>query len=273
MNSTSTAIETPTTVLTTASGSLTAITAPSAEVNAVMIASGTSSLQRSRRARAKRAVAEIVMKVTANMLVATAWRGDIPTTIISGTLISELPPVMAPIAPVIRIKTERIAIWVALSCMAVGVSKDSRWRRLGRLQNTSDRDGLAILARVAAAAVGVAQALDDLRAAEDHRRWARQQLVPARRQRRRDLGREPLLQRDLRALGDVPAGRVAGRLRVLPVPVEAQHHLHVPLRLHVPTHHPEGARRLAAAGDEARHDGVERPLAARDAVGVTPVSY
>src|SRR4051794_16689639 len=81
MNTTSAAMEIPTTTFTTASGSLTAMTAPSADVTTVMAPSGTSSGQRSTPARAKRAVADMVMNVTANMLVATAWRGDIPTVI------------------------------------------------------------------------------------------------------------------------------------------------------------------------------------------------
>ena len=40
-------------------------------------------------------VADTVMKMSANMLVATARRGDILTMIMSRTLISELPPVLA----------------------------------------------------------------------------------------------------------------------------------------------------------------------------------
>ena len=100
MKATSTAMETPTTSLTTVSGSLTAIRAPKAEVATVRTPSGSNSSSRSSRARANRAVADTVMKMTANMLVATACRGDMPTVIISGTLMSELPPVMAPSAPV-----------------------------------------------------------------------------------------------------------------------------------------------------------------------------
>ncbi len=64
------------------------------------------------RARANRAVAETVMKMTANMLVATACRGVMPTVIISGTLISELPPVIAPRAPVATIRALSTAICV-----------------------------------------------------------------------------------------------------------------------------------------------------------------
>ena len=100
MNTTSAAIETPTASLTTDSGSLTAMSAPAAEVTMVIAPSGTSRRARSTFARANRAVADTVMNRTANMLVATACRGVIPTVIISGTLISELPPVIAPRAPV-----------------------------------------------------------------------------------------------------------------------------------------------------------------------------
>src|SRR3569623_1419665 len=110
MNRTSAAIEIPTTIFTVVSGSLTAISAPTAEVTTVMIPSGTSRRPRTRPARANRSVAEMVMNVTANMFVATAWRGDIPMVFISGTLISEFPPVMAPIAPVTSIITVRRTI-------------------------------------------------------------------------------------------------------------------------------------------------------------------
>ena len=110
MKTTSTAIETPTTSLTTVSGSLTAMSAPKAEVATVRTPRGSGSSARSIRARANRAVADTVMEMTANMLVATACRGDIPTMIISGTLMSELPPVIAPSAPVATMRALRMAI-------------------------------------------------------------------------------------------------------------------------------------------------------------------
>jgi hypothetical protein len=113
MNRTSAAIEIPTTTFTTVSGSLTATSAPIADVTAVMMPRGSSRSHLRMRARANRAVAEMVMNITANMLVATAWRGVIPTMIISGTLISELPPVMAPTAPVTSMRPVRIAMCVA----------------------------------------------------------------------------------------------------------------------------------------------------------------
>jgi hypothetical protein len=72
MNTTRAAIDAPTTILTTVSDSLTAMRAPSAEVKNVIAPSGTSSDLRNIPARPNRAVAETVMKVTANMLVATA---------------------------------------------------------------------------------------------------------------------------------------------------------------------------------------------------------
>ena len=79
-----------------------------------MIPSGSSRRACSIRARANRAVAETVMKRTANMFVATACRGVIPTMIMSGTLMSELPPVMAPRAPVATMRAVRSAICAAL---------------------------------------------------------------------------------------------------------------------------------------------------------------
>jgi hypothetical protein len=130
MNTTSAAMEIPTTTFTTVSGSLTAMRAPIAEVMAVMIPSGSSSFHFRMPARAKRAVAEMVMNVTANMFVATAWRGVMPTMIISGTLIKELPPVMAPTAPVTSMRPVRIAICVA--DMKIGGRWASTRRWLGR---------------------------------------------------------------------------------------------------------------------------------------------
>ena len=76
------------------------MSAPKAEVTTREDAERQQQLGAQHPARANRAVADTVMKMTANMLVATAWRGDIPTMIMSGTLMSELPPVIAPSAPV-----------------------------------------------------------------------------------------------------------------------------------------------------------------------------
>ena len=55
------------------------MSAPSAEVTRVITPSGASSSRRSVPLRANRTVAEMVMKMTANMLVATACRGLMPT--------------------------------------------------------------------------------------------------------------------------------------------------------------------------------------------------
>ena len=110
MNTTSAAIDTPTTSFTTFSGSFTARTAPTAEVTTVRMPMGTKIGRRNIPARANRAVAETVMNSTANMLVATACRGAMPTVIISGTFTSEFPPVMAPMAPVATMMTVRSAI-------------------------------------------------------------------------------------------------------------------------------------------------------------------
>ena len=63
------------------------------------------------------------MNVTANMLVATACRGDMPIVIISGTLMSELPPVMAPTAPVTTMRTDRRVIWVTDIEVRVGTGQ------------------------------------------------------------------------------------------------------------------------------------------------------
>ena len=62
----------PTMSFTTVSGSFTAMSAPSADVSSVTTPSGASRSHLSTPARAKRAVAERVMNVTANMFVATA---------------------------------------------------------------------------------------------------------------------------------------------------------------------------------------------------------
>src|SRR5262245_45335455 len=168
MKATRTPIEIPTTSLTTVSGSFTAISAPSADVSSVITPSGPSRCQRSTPARANRAVADTVMKITANMFVATACRGGIPIVIISGTLISELPPVMAPIAPVTSIIRVKSAI-----CVVV-------------MRVSSDPDGHAVFARVGAAPVDVPHLLHDLRAAEQDRRRVGEHRVAALGQRRRE---------------------------------------------------------------------------------------
>ncbi len=110
MNTTSAAIETPTTSLTTCSDSFTAMSAPSADVRKVKMPMGTRIGRRNMPARANRAVADTVMNSTANMLVATACRGAMPTVIITGTFTSELPPVIAPMAPVASMMAVKIAI-------------------------------------------------------------------------------------------------------------------------------------------------------------------
>src|SRR5882762_2979889 len=92
MKATSRPIDTPTMVLTTASGNLTASSAPMAEEMIVKMHSGSAKRNAISLSRAKRAVDDTVMKKTANMLVATACRDDMPTMIINGTLINELPP-------------------------------------------------------------------------------------------------------------------------------------------------------------------------------------
>src|SRR5258708_1152305 len=112
MNATNSAMDTPTIVFTTGSGSLTASSAPSADEITVSTHSGSTRGPESRLVWGKRGVAEMVMNNTANMFVATASRDDMPTMIISGTLISELPPVMAPIAPVTTITAVSTAICV-----------------------------------------------------------------------------------------------------------------------------------------------------------------
>ena len=66
----------------------------------------------------------------------------------------------------------------------------------------------------------------------------------------------------------VPARRVQRRLRVEPVVHGRRDQLDVALRLHVPAHHAERPDRLAAAGQEARDDRVERALARRHLVRV-----
>ena len=95
------------------------MSAPAAEVTTVMAPSGTSRRARSILARANRAVADTVMKRTANMLVATACRGVIPTVIISGTLMSELPPVIAPSAPVATMRALSSTICATLIAAAL----------------------------------------------------------------------------------------------------------------------------------------------------------
>jgi hypothetical protein len=68
-------------------------------------------------------------------LVATASREDIPTMIISGTLMSELPPVIAPTADVATINTVSRAIWVSeIIVRAIGVEGEHiEHPRVGRL--------------------------------------------------------------------------------------------------------------------------------------------
>ena len=120
MNATRATIDRPTLALTTASDRFTASRAPTADATAVMMQSGVARLFSMRPPRAKRQVAERVMNTTANMLVATAARGAIPTAIIRGTLcVRELPPVMAPIcAPVVAMSAKRMAICVRSTALS-----------------------------------------------------------------------------------------------------------------------------------------------------------
>src|SRR5690606_4468630 len=66
---------------------------------------------------------------------------------------------------------------------------------------------------------------------------------------------------------DLPARRAARRLRLLVVVEHADHGLQVALRLHVAAHDAKAHHRLPAAGQEARDNGVEGPLAPLDHVG------
>ena len=68
-----------------------------------------------------------------------------------------------------------------------------------------------------------------------------------------------------------PARRVQRSLWVQAEVHGVHHHLHMALRLHEATHHAEGAYGPAALGQEARDDGVVRPLAGCQAVGVLGV--
>src|SRR5690242_3936337 len=83
-------IDAATVAFTTFSGSATVSWAPTAEVTSMIAESATERRVTTRPSRANRAVADAVMKVTANMLVATAVRGDRPSMIITGTFTSEL---------------------------------------------------------------------------------------------------------------------------------------------------------------------------------------
>src|SRR5438128_699151 len=96
MNTNIATIDTVMIALTACSGSTTVSCAPIAEVTTMIADRITDSRVTTRPARANRTVADKVMNVTANMLVATATRGDSPHTIITGTLTSELPPVITP---------------------------------------------------------------------------------------------------------------------------------------------------------------------------------
>ena len=86
-------IDAATTPLMSRSGNATASPAPNADVTAVIATRGMTNRPPIAPARAKRAVADTVIQVTANMLVATAARGIIPKAMRAGTCTSEPPPV------------------------------------------------------------------------------------------------------------------------------------------------------------------------------------
>ena len=64
----------------------------------------------------------------------------------------------------------------------------------------------------------------------------------------------------------VPARRIQACLRIEAVIERVDDHLDVPLRLHMPAHHPEGSDRLSLVRQEAGDDRVERSLAGRKLV-------
>ena len=68
-----------------------------------------------------------------------------------------------------------------------------------------------------------------------------------------------------------PAGRVAGRLRLLAVVQHAHQGLQLSLGLHVASHDAEAHHRRAVAHQKARDDGVEGPLAAGHHIGMLGV--
>ena len=83
-----------------------------------------------------------------------------------------------------------------------------------------------------------------------------------------DFGPEAGFEVDRQSRRDAPARCVGGRLRILLVVGETDHHLHVPLRLHRAAHHAEAHGRQPVLRDEAGNDGVERALARPDLVVV-----
>ena len=122
-------------------------------------------------------------------------------------------------------------------------------------------------------AVSVFQTVNQLGAAEqmgwrifDHGMTAAFELVF-------DMGRKARLQGDAKILIDVPARRIARRLRILDVVENSDHHLDMTLGLHVSAHNPEAHQRLVIPGHEARNDGVKRAFAAGDTIWVASFDH
>ena len=77
-----------------------------------------------------------------------------------------------------------------------------------------------------------------------------------------------MLESQHRGIVDAPARRIRARLRVEAFDGAPQHHLHMPLGLHVATHHAEGHDRFSRARHEGGDDAVHRTFAASHLVRV-----
>src|SRR5262249_37108929 len=75
-----------------------------------------------------------------------------------------------------------------------------------------------------------------------------------------------VLKLDVQLLTKAPARCIRSCLGILTVVRQADHHLHVSLRLDRATHHAETYQRSSVLCDERRDDRVKRPLARRDDV-------
>src|SRR6266576_284552 len=128
----------------------------------------------------------------------------------------------------------------------------------------SEADGGAVAAALGGGQIrpAVGKAPDDLARAEiEARPFGARDLVTARLQPGERRRRHVLLgPHRLVEFVHAPAWAVDGGLRVLAVIDDAREYLHVALWLHGAAHQAEGRHRLAVLGDEARDDGMERPL-------------
>ena len=77
------------------------------------------------------------------------------------------------------------------------------------------------------------------------------------------------LQRQVRILGEIPAGGVRRSLGVLPAGDDTDHHLQMPLGLHVGTHDAETHQRGFFSHDKCRNDGVIGAFPACNTVRMT----